>query len=186
MSSVIRGFRSTGSAAVVVLVMLTSLRCGGDGPQRRQVMDDTSAARLTGTWDITLRLERPMTFSTNPKTLPRNVRGTVAFLEDHDAPASLADLNGPTHTGVYDIDLDSLEMPVWSAGGVHGLVAKIGALLARPDSLFLVLNPESPGHFVRLSGVLVDGSGSGTWVAESPLGGGGTFTLRRRAEPLSR
>jgi hypothetical protein len=166
--------------------MLTSLRCSGDAPQRRHVVDDTSAARLTGTWDITLRLERPMTFSTNPKALPRSVRGTVAFLEDHTAPASLADLDGPTHTGVYDIDLDSLEMPVWNAGGVHGLVAKIGATMARPDSLFLVLNPESPGHFMRLSGVLVDGTGSGTWVADSPLGGGGTFTLRRKVVPTLR
>jgi hypothetical protein len=167
--------------AVVVLMMLAILGCEGDAPPRSQAVDDTSAARLAGTWDITLRLERPMSFSTNLKMLPRSVNGTMAFVEDHHARVSLADLSGLTHTGVYDIRLDSLELPRWNSDRLRAVMARLRSGVAPPDSLFLVLNPESPGHFIVLSGELDDGIASGTWVADSPLSGGGTFTLRRRA-----
>ena len=42
----------------------------------------------------------------------------------------------------------------------------------------MVVNPETPGHMLRLSGVFADDGAKGIWVADSPLGGGGTFTVR--------
>src|ERR1051325_6876417 len=113
--AILRRFGSARVVAAVALVALGILGCGSDGMPRSQPVDDTSVTRLTGTWDLTLTLDRPMTFSTDLKILPRSVNGTMAFAEDHNAQASLANLGGLTHAGVYDIRLDSLELPRWSS-----------------------------------------------------------------------
>ena len=43
------------------------------------------------------------------------------------------------------------------------------------------MNPETPRHFFRLAATFHGDSVTGTWIAESFVGGGGTFTLRRRS-----
>lgn len=48
--------------------------------------------------------------------------------------------------------------------------------------LYIVVNPETPGHMLRLSGVFASDDVKRMWVAESPLGGGGTFTLRHHRD----
>lgn len=168
------------SAIIALSAFLMSTGCTGDGVQRRQPSADAGFARLSGMWDITLRLERPVTLATDARRLPRSVAGTVVLLEDHDAARSFAEMQNPTHIGVYDINLDSLELPSWNSHALPGIAAHAGPTSMRPDSVFLVLNPELTGHSVRLSGVLEGGQAKGSWTADSPLGGGGTFTLHRR------
>ena len=170
----------THRAVITLSACLMASGCVGDTAQPRRPSTDAGSARLSGTWAITLRLERPASLATDAKRLPRNVEGTVMLLEDHDAARSFAEMKDPTYIGVYDIDLDSLELPPWDAYVLPGIAAHAGPGRARPDSVFLVINPTMTGHAVRLSGVLEGNQATGTWTADSPLGGGGTFTLRRR------
>lgn len=166
----------TRSTVIALSACLLSSGCASDTAQYRRPSTITGSARLSGTWDITLRLERPVTLATDAKRLPRSVAGMVVLLEDHDVARSFAEMKHPTHIGVYDIDLDSLELPPWDARALPGIAAHAG-----PDSVFLVMNPEMPGHTIRLSGTFAGGQAAGTWAADSPLGGGGTFMLHRRA-----
>lgn len=153
------------------------LACAGDLGQQRPALDSSHAGKLTGTWDITLQLERPMSLRT-PAGLPRQVSGSLALLEDRHAERSFAAMKDPTHIGVYDIALDSLELPPWDAGLVPGVAARVVPAESGRDSIYILVNPETPGHMLRLSGIFADDGAKGTWVADSPLGGGGTFTLR--------
>ena len=172
---------ATAARAVILPALVLTLGCWGDPPHRRRVIEDTSERQLAGTWSLTLQLDRPMSFSTDAKSLPRRVTGTVALLEDHSAQLSFAEMKSPTHIGVYDIDLDSLELAPWESGIVPSLVARAVFGAAGSDSLYIVINPETPGHSLRLSGVLASGGATGVWIAESPFGGGGTFLLRRKS-----
>jgi hypothetical protein len=166
-----------------MLVLFLAIACGGDGGGRKRVVDDSLGAGLAGTWEITLRLERPLSLSMEANRLPRSVTGTVALLEDHDGPHSFDQIQQPTHVGVFDVDMDALGFPPHDKGVVPGAAARIvaSAIGSAPrDSVYLVLNPETPDHSLRLSGTFDGTDASGEWIAESFLGGGGTFTLRRR------
>lgn len=156
--------------------------CSGDGGQRRPATDAAQDAKLTGTWDITLQLDRPLSLRTTAGGLPRHVTGSIAFLEDRHAERSFEAMKDPTHIGVYDIALDSLELPPWDVSLVPGLAARVVPSASARDSIYIVVNPETPGHMLRLSGVFAGDDVKGMWVAESPLGGGGTFTLRHHRE----
>lgn len=174
------------SALLALLALLVALGCGGDSAQRKAAVDEPAGAGLAGTWEITLRLERPLSLSMDAKSLPRSVTGTVALLEDHDGPHSFEQLHGATHVGVYDADLHSLGLPPRDAGIIPGVAARIVMSATRSpaagqrDSIYIVINPETPRHSLRLSGTFDGTAASGEWIAESFLGGGGTFTLRRR------
>jgi hypothetical protein len=154
------------------------LACADDSGRQRSGIDAAHSGKLTGVWDITLRLERPLSLRTTAG-LPRLVSGSIALLEDRHAERSFSAMRDPTHIGVYDIALDSLDLPPWDRGLVPGVAARIVPSTAGRDSIQIVVNPETPGHTLRLSGVFADDGVRGTWLAESPLGGGGTFTLRR-------
>ena len=171
------------TATIVALCVLTILSaCSGDARQQRAVLDHSHARKLTGSWDITLQLDRPMSLRTTADVLPRHAAGSIALLEDRHAERSFAAMKDPTHIGVYDIALDSLELPPWDASLVPGVAARVVPRDSGRDSIYIVVNPETPGHMLRLSGVFADEGASGSWVAESPLGGGGTFTLRHHKE----
>lgn len=141
------------------------------------------AAKLSGVWDITLELDTPLSFRTKAGRLPRQLTGQVAFLDDRLADRTFAAMRNPTNVGVYDIALDSLELPPWDARLVPGLAARVVPMESGRDSIYMVVNPETPGHTLRLWGVFVDDGAKGMWVADSPLGGGGIFMLRRRRGP---
>ena len=120
--------RSTRNARVTIVtlcVLPILLACSGDGRHQRAAIDPSHAGLLTGTWDITLQLERPMSLRTTAAELPHHVTGSVALLEDRQAERSFAAMKDPTHIGVYDIALDSLELPPWDAGVVPGLAAPL-------------------------------------------------------------
>ena len=160
--------------------------CRGDlAPQRH--VDESLAERLAGTWDLMLQLERPMSLSTDSRRLPLSVRGTVVLLEVRTGQLTFEQMKGATHAGVYEIDLGAMGLPALDAGTIPGVAARRVTNGAEApggrghDSVFMVINPESPRHVLRLTGTFEGDSVSGVWVAESFFGGGGRFALRRHA-----
>ena len=171
------------TAFIVALCVLPAIfACSGDARQQRAALDRTHAGKLTGSWDITLELDRPMSLRTTADALPRHVAGSIALLEDRHAERSFVAMKDVTHIGVYDIALDSLELSPWDVSLVPGVAARVVPQDSGRDSIYLVVNPETPGHMLRLSGVFAGGDVKGLWLAESPLGGGGIFTLRHHKE----
>ncbi|MDB4888325.1 MAG: hypothetical protein JWL61_180 [Gemmatimonadetes bacterium] len=171
--------RITTSAAALLAVLGCS-----NGSAHTPAIDESVAGRLVGTWDITFVLERPLSLSTDTRKLPRSVAGTVALLERGAEPLSFEQMSAPTHMGVFHVDLGALGFPP-SDAGVPDLVARVassqrGNSMQERDSVYIVLNPETPRYAVRLSGRFDANDASGTWIAESFLGGGGTFVMRRR------
>lgn len=172
--------------AFPLLVLVAASACESRTKDRPAVIHQASAHRLDGVWRMDLRIERPMSFSADGKSLPRSVEGTVALLENRVGRVAADDMKRVTHTGVYDLDLAAMGLPAAEGGIVPSVAARITraerstAGAPAGDSLILVLNPDMPARAIRLSGVIADGVVSGDWVAESPLGGGGRFVLRRR------
>jgi hypothetical protein len=180
-----RTLHSSRRAAVSVLALLVTLGCGSDSAHSPAI-DESTASRLVGTWDLTLVLERPLSLSTDARTLPRSVDGSVALLEVGAEPLAFEGMSTPTNMGVFHVDLGALGFPSGDAGVIPDLAARVvaiphgaGAAGAR-DSVYVVLNPETPRYSVRLSGTFNADAASGVWIAESFLGGGGTFVMRRR------
>ena len=163
--------------------------CDSRTRERSPVTDPTSSARINGVWQMDLRMERPMSFATDGQSLPRSVGGTLALLENHVGPVAGENMSAATHTGVYDLDLAAIGLPAAEGRNVPGVAAGIVHVDratsggAAGDSIFLLLNPDTPARVIRLTGVIADDVVRGAWVAQSPLGGGGTFVLRRRPVP---
>lgn len=169
------------TAAIALGLALAMLACGGDSRNGKE-LPEAQSARLAGSWDVTLRLERPLTVSTDVSRLPRTVGGTLTLLPNRDPRVSFDQMHDPTHVGVYEIALDSLGFPRREPGFVPSVAARtVAGTSADLDSIHIVMDPETPRRAVHLAGVLQRGEVRGTWVAESFLGGGGTFVLRRRA-----
>jgi hypothetical protein len=151
------------------------------------VTDEALAGRVNGVWEMTLRIERPMSLSTEATSLPRNVTGVVALVPIRKFRVSFEAMTDPTFSGVYDLDPGALGLATGDGAHVPGLVARVATRAPRasgnaaPDSIHVLLNPETPQHAIRLAGIVSDGAVTGVWVAESPLGGGGTIVWRRRA-----
>ena len=163
-------------------MLAITLACGGESAPPDRVVNETLAGRLAGIWDVTLRLERPLSLSTDSRSLPRTVAGTMAILEGHSGQHSFEQMNGATHVGVYDVDLGALGFPSMDADIIPAVAAHV---VAEPpasghDSVHMLMNPETPHHFLRLTGTVSGDSIHGAWIAESFLGGGGTFVMLRR------
>jgi hypothetical protein len=169
--------RSHRFAMASMLALVVGLGCGDSA--KTPAVDESVAGRLIGTWDLTLSLDRPLSLSTDAHTLPRSVAGTVAFLEASKEHLSFEGLGAPTHMGVYHVDLGALGFPARDADVVPDLAARVVAA-PRRDSVYILLNPETPRYALRFSGTFDANGASGVWVAESFLGGGGTFVMRRR------
>ena len=130
-------------------------------------------------------VERPMSFATTA-SLPRTVVGSLMLATNRRSDISFPSMRDPMQIGVYQISLDSLGLPSLVAGSMPSLAGRVVPTSAKPaatedDSLFIVLNPGMEERTIRLSGVFTRETAHGTWTATSPLGGGGTFTLRRTA-----
>ena len=178
-----RRVRRTCVSIVTVCALPILYACDRGYGEHRLVGDDERAAKLSGIWNITLRLERPLSIRAMTGGLPRDVRGRVAFLEHRSTERTLTAMSNPTNVGVYDIALDSLDLPAWDPSLMPGLAARVVRGVSGHDSISIVVNPETPGHRLKLSGVLAGDAVRGLWLAESPLGGGGTFTLQRAERP---
>jgi hypothetical protein len=168
-----------------MLAFLVVLGCDG-GSSRTPAIAESLAGPLVGTWNLTLTLERPLSLSTDTHTLPRTAAGTVALLEVGAEPLSFESMSAPTHMGVVHIDMAALGFPQRDAGVIPDVVARVvaiphrGAATASRDSLYILFDPETPRYSIRLSGTFDANAASGVWIAESFMGGGGTFTMRRR------
>ena len=179
------GVLSIRHLAAFLVALLLALGCRSDSPSKRRDLDEPMMHRLAGSWDVTLRLERPLSLNMDASKLPRTVDGIATFLEARNGKLSFEELSGPTHIGVYDIDLNALGFPPRDEGVIPGLAARnVTGQSQSPvspgrDSVYIVINPETPRHSLRLTGLFEGDSIRGIWVAESFLGGGGTFTLRR-------
>ena len=167
---------------LLLLALFLLLACGDSRTPAERGPDEPLAARLAGTWDMKLRLERPLSLATDAGSLPRSVSGTLALLESRSGRHIFEQMDRATHVGVYDIDLGALGFPSMDAGIVPGVAARKVARgsASGEDSIYILMNPETPRHFLRLAATFRGDSVTGTWIAESFLGGGGTFTLRRR------
>ena len=124
-----------------------------------------------------------MSLSSTPRALPFTVRGVITMMTNDRPDLSFASLVAPTQIGVYTLPLDSLGLLPRESGEVPTLATRdLGgpaSSAASRDSILIVLNPGTPGRMLRLAGVVVDGVVRGAWIAESPLGGGGTFEMHR-------
>jgi hypothetical protein len=169
--------RSRRFATASMFVLLAALGCGDSA--HTPAVDESLAGRLVGTWDLTLSLERPLSLATDARTLPRRVTGTVALLDAGKEHLSFEGIGAPTHVGVFHVDLGALGFPSRGADGVPDLAARVVAA-PRRDSVYILFNPETPRYALQLSGTFDATTASGTWSAESFLGGGGTFVMRRR------
>ena len=175
--------------AVILLgvVMLLASACG----EVRSTVQDVpgaTAAHLSGTWDLSLRVERPMSLSHTPATPPFTVRGTVMLMATSRHDLSFASMRAPTQIGVYELALDSLGLLEWNAGVIPAVAARAvptSANAGMADSVFMVLNPGVPEREIRLTGVFTGEDVRGVWTAASPLGGGGSFVLQRILRPAA-
>lgn len=59
-----RPVRSAGVTIITLCALPILLACAGDTGQQRPATDAAQAAKLTGTWDITLQLNRPLSLRT--------------------------------------------------------------------------------------------------------------------------
>ena len=157
--------------------------CGGGVPRRSDV-EQQPPRRLDGDWTLSLRLERGMSLASTPATLPFTLRGTLTMMMNQRADVSFASITAPTQIGVYALRLDSLGLAPWQAGDVPTVAARElnpSSPATSRDSIVIVLNPAMPTRLVRLTGAFAGDVARGTWTAESPLGGGGTFEMRHVA-----
>ncbi len=173
---------NTTRAQLVLAMLLGTLVAAGcrDAGERTPVREDV-AARLSGQWDVSMRLERPLALTTEGSALQRTVAGTITLVMSRDAAARFAQMPAPTHVGVHAIDLALFGMPHRPPGYVPSVAARLAGNAGGQDSVYLLLDPETPTQSVHLAGVLNASEIRGSWVAESFLGGGGSFTMRRRA-----
>lgn len=170
-------------ANVLFALLLPALGACDNGASRRPTGGRRPPHRLDGAWTLDLHVERPMSLSYRRVTLPFTVGGTMMLMTNESADVSFESVAVPTQIGVYALQLDSLGLVSWPRDDVPTVAAREVALDSSPatsrDSVLIVLNPVTPGRMLRLNGRLVDGMIRGTWAAESPLGGGGTFEMRR-------
>ena len=178
------GRRVTAALCAATLVITA---CSGEPHDRVSALDEAPARELVGVWDVTLRLDRPLTLAPIDNGSSREVAGTITLLEDHFGRPSYPQLTVPTHTGAYDVDFRPFGVNVRNSVDAPIVVARTGhdtsgaAALSLADSVFIVLNPGTSRYAVLLVGRLAGDTIAGIWSAESFLGGGGVFVLRRRS-----
>jgi hypothetical protein len=133
--------------------------------------------KLTGSWDVSLSLERPYPLDLKDPAA-RRVCGTIAFVD------ASQEFDGARHesAGVYDIDLARIGLD-WikdtrfpAADALQ--TEQSGDDSRNPDSVAITLNPDSRER-IELVGLYRVTGIDGRWTAQSPRGtASGGFTLR--------
>lgn len=164
------------AGAVLALTLGASLACSArEDADRRRALDQPSARRLVGTWDVTFQLDRSMRTAGSPAP-HSTVTGTLALVENRVVPLDAPQLRGATHHGAYDIDFAPLGFALRDDGAARDAMARTAG-----DSVVIVF--ESPGAAITLHarGTFSHDTLSGIWIAESPrAGAAGRFSMRRR------
>lgn len=162
--------------ATLALTLGASLACSGrEDVDRRRALDEPTARRLVGTWDVTFQVDRSMRVAGSPSP-HSTVTGTIALVENRVVPLDAPQLRGATHHGAYDIDFAPLGFALRDAGAAPDAMARTAG-----DSVVIVF--ESPGAAITLHarGAFSHDTLFGIWSAESPRAGAtGRFTMRRR------
>ena len=167
-----------------IAALIFILGCTG----RSAVLEDRDRildSPLTGTWDLTLTLERPYPLGL-ARPSAQKVCGTVAFV---DATDNGGGESGRVSDGVYHVALAQLGLD-WLDDTRFPLAIgrqpeSIDGGPGLRDSVAITLNPDSQEH-IELRGI---GRGSeivGAWSAQSARGtASGLFTLRRHLTDTS-
>ena len=166
---------------LAALMVAAVLGCTPDDTAvRSRVLDAAAAHRLVGTWDVAFLLDPAQAIATSARAATP-VAGTLVFAEDHYGRIAAAELSGPTHDGVYDVDFQPFGFSTREQGAVPVVVARVTPAGAG-DSLYVVLSPGTPRFAVRMTGTLAGDSAAGVWSAAafSAGGGSGRFAMRRR------
>ncbi|MEP6729403.1 MAG: hypothetical protein ABJE10_02140 [bacterium] len=164
----------------MAVLLFVAVACGSGAEKRTRALDDAAARRLIGAWDVTLWLDRPVSMAATSQPLPVRVSGTMAFVENHYDQPSFPELEAPTHSGVYDVNLSVFGVPPHDDGGATVIArAARNTVGGQRDSVFIVMNPGQRTALL-LRGTFERDSVVGAWTSESLVGGGGRFVLVRR------
>lgn len=141
------------------------------------------AKELTGTWDITLHLNRPPLLAADTLSTKRDVIGSVAFLANRSLKNQYAGVSALTNYGTYDIDFSAFGFDPREGGRVPTVVA---GLIAK-DSIEIVLGPDQGGVSVWMRGLVTGDSIAGRWEVSFPRAGagGGSFLMTPRKDRRS-
>jgi hypothetical protein len=168
--------------------MLGTAGCRGGNPgDRDALLARADAERLVGVWDVTFVLERSLTHLYDSATA-RPVTGSMAFTENRRGEETLGNFGEVTHKGVYDVDLSSFGLALRNGDQTGTAVARTvperagarGTTLLR-DSVLVALDPGDSRLNLRLVGILVADSASGSWTSDALRSG--RFVMRRRPGP---
>lgn len=159
---------------VRVALTVGALACQQANANRAHDLATSPAQRLVGVWDVQFHLDRPLQIVAPPST--RDVRGTVALIENHLGNASFRELPKALNYGVYDVDFKPIGFDPHVVGGVPTAVAR-----ATSDSVEMVLSPGSDHMAIVMHGRFTADSVTGAWSVDlRAAGGGGHFVMRRQ------
>lgn len=171
--------------ASILLILLASCR-SDDADDRARLLASHAAERLNGTWSVTFQADAN-------SIAPRRehlgaVTGVIAFVPDRHGPRAAPGLGGLTHEGAYDVDFTPFGFSTRGPDGAAVAVARVvsapnAEAESLPDSLYVVLSPETDRFPVRMSGAFAGDSAWGVWSASafSAGGGSGRFVMRHHA-----
>jgi hypothetical protein len=165
--------RRTRWPRVAALITAAAVACGEAHANRAADLATSPARRLVGVWDVAFYVDHPVQLASWSSR--RDVRGTVALIENHVPGASFRELPTALHYGVYDVDFAAIGFDPREGGRVPTAVGR-----ADSDSVDIVLTPGSD-RSVFMRGRFSDDSVTGVWsVAARAFGGGGRFVMRRQ------
>jgi hypothetical protein len=183
-------FRRLISAGTLAALLALPACHGADQADREAALARANAARLVGVWDVTLILDRPLTQLIDAHVTAPKVVGTMAFTENRSGDFTYADFGEATDKGVYDLDLTVFGMTLGDDGRLASVIARTAPMgpagdsarsAAIQDSVTIALVPGDAQLLIRLRGMLVGDTLSGTWTAELlRTGAAGHFSMRRR------
>jgi hypothetical protein len=155
------------------LLAAAALACDQASANRPVDLAASPARRLVGVWDVAFHVDRPLQLA--PVPTRRDVRGTVALIENRVVGARFRELPAALHYGVYDVDFAAIGFDPRDRGRVPTAVGR-----AASDSVDIVLAPGSDRMSVFMRGRFGGDSVAGAWsVATRTFGGGGRFIMRR-------
>lgn len=167
--------------ALLVAVTCAALACRDTGPSRKSA-DALRSADLSGTWDIRLRLERPVVLVSDTTRSAKEVHGDFAFVRNHARRDRYPEVGIPTYYGTYDIDF----APFGFAPGASGDPPSALATVFDRDSVLIVLDATNTELTLTLRGSIGGDSVAGGWTASSRrVGGGGSYVMRRVMHPAA-
>ena len=169
----------TARTALLVAAACTALACRDKGASQKSP-DAPRSADLSGTWDIRLRLERPVVLASDTEHSPKEVHGDFAFVSNHARRDRYPEIGIPNYYGSYDIDF----APFGFASGTSGDPPSALATLFDRDSVLIVLDATNTELTLTLRGSISGDSVVGGWTASSRhVGGGGSFAMRKLVRP---